>query len=96
MALRISAKVRKKLANEHGVTEDEIIQCFANRCGKVLMDTREGNKTDPPTWWFIAETDHGKFLKIVFMHDVETNDIHIKTAYEPNSTEKYLYQQHGM
>lgn len=67
MALVISSKVRLKLADKHNVTELEIEECFANRSGVFLEDTREGHKTELPTQWFIAETDSRRKLKVVFI-----------------------------
>ncbi|WP_380179350.1 hypothetical protein [Kalamiella sp. sgz302252] len=80
MRLLISQKVRLKLASKvPPVTESEIIECFSNRDGYLLEDTREDHKSDPPTQWFIAETDYGKKLKIVFIYK-ENSEIAIRTA----------------
>ncbi len=57
MSLIISARVREKLKQKHRVSEDEIIDCFANINGRYLRDKREQHQTNPPTLWFIAETD---------------------------------------
>jgi len=47
--LIISSKVREKLAGKQPpVTQDEIVQCFANRAGKLLFDGREQHQSDPP------------------------------------------------
>jgi hypothetical protein len=86
---RHQGKVKKK----HCVAEEEITQCFASRTGRYLMDQREDHQTDPPTLWFIAETDYGRLLKIVFIS--QDNDIIIKTAYAPNETEINIYTRHG-
>ncbi len=49
MNLEISSGVRTKLQGKTPpVTEEEIVQCFANKCGRYLIDTRENNKTTPP------------------------------------------------
>lgn len=94
MALRISDGVRNKLASKHGVSEDEIVQCFANRSGQFLEDTREAHRSDPPTEWFIAETDFGRELKVVFVNPGK-GDIFIKSAFEPNQRERRIYQKYG-
>ena len=92
MSLYISRKVRTKLSGKKPpVTEDEIVQCFANRTGLYLVDVREEHKTNPPTQWFIAETDYGRKLKVVFMQ--MGNDIHIKSAFEPNNEELRIYKK---
>lgn len=90
MGLVISQRTREKLANKHSVTEEDIRQCFANREGRYLTDKRERHRTDPPTRWFIAETNFGRKLKIAF---VQTGDeVIIKTAYNPNSNELRIYE----
>lgn len=46
MTLMISPQVRNKLANKTPpVSKDEILQCFANRNGKFLYDTRADHLT---------------------------------------------------
>lgn len=90
----ISAAVAKKLSEKHHVTRDEIEECFYNREKGLLEDTREQHKTAPPTMWFIAETDVGRCLKVVFVeHDNDTYEI--KTAYEPNAEEVRIYEKYA-
>ncbi len=92
--IRISPTIRFKLESKHKVSEKEIHECFYNRVYGLLEDTRENNKTTPPTRWFIAETDHGRLLKIVFVrHD--DGCIYLKTAYEPNKLEVNIYEKHA-
>ena len=93
MSLKISARVREKLKHKHCVAEEEIIQCFASRCGRYLTDTRARHATNPPILWFIAETDRGRLLKVVF---VQTDgEVEIKTAYPPNETEIRIYEKYA-
>jgi len=92
MGLKISSAVSNKLTSKHNVSKDEIIQCFSSRERKFLEDMREEHKTDPPTKWFIAETDYGKKLKVVFIQD-QNNDVHIKTAYLANPDEIRIYEK---
>lgn len=95
MKLVLSQKIRSKLAGKTPpVGEDEILQCFANRTGKFLFDTRANHLTNPPTHWFIAETDYGRILKVCFVQ-MPTGEIHIKTAYDPNPTEVGIYTKYG-
>lgn len=94
MGLVISSKVRDKLARKTPpVTEDEILQCFANRTNKYLYDVREDHRTEPRTKWFIAETDFGRMLKVAFIQ--KDGDIIIKTAYDPNPQEIRIYAKYG-
>ncbi|MBK2124967.1 hypothetical protein [Fangia hongkongensis] len=85
-----TAKIKDKLWNKHKVTISEVHQCFINREGCTLIDDREQNKTIPPTQWFLAETDAGRLLKIVFIEF--ESDIVLKTSYEPNSKEREIYK----
>jgi hypothetical protein len=92
--LIISSKVREKLAGKQPpVTQDEIVQCFANRAGKLLFDEREQHQSDPPTRWFISETDYGRKLKIAFINTDQ--GVVIRTAYDPNSEEIRIYKKYG-
>lgn len=94
MALVISPRVREKLAEKSPpVAEDEILECFANREGKFLIDEREEHATDPPTRWFVGQTDFGRVLKVVFIHKDET--VVIKTAYDANAVERHIYETYG-
>lgn len=95
MGLVISDKIRQKLAQRHGVNEEEIRQCFASREKGFLEDSREYHKTNPPSKWFIAQTDFGRVLKVVFMYFPATKEVHIKTAYEANATEIAIYERHA-
>ncbi len=92
--LVISAKVREKLQVKHGgISENEIQQCFENRCGVSLIDDREDHRTDPETLWFVAETNAQRVLKICFMF-IDGN-VHIKSAYDANQDEIDLYDAKG-
>ena len=91
MAVKISPSVAEKLAKKHNVTNEEIIECFANRTAGFLLDTRAEHKTDPDTRWFVAQTSRGRCLKVVFI-PIDQN-IHIRTAYEANSEEIRIYNK---
>jgi hypothetical protein len=95
VALIISQKIRIKLANKvPAVSQTEIEQCFATRDRSFLEDTRENNRTLPPTQWFISDTFMGRLLKIVFIQ-YSDNSIIIKTAYDPDENEKRVYQKYS-
>ncbi len=87
--LLISPRIQAKLRWKHRVTVDEIRECFFNHEGNCLRDDREEHRTDPPTWWFIAPTDHSRLLKIVFV--LKDGNIHIKSAFEPGKKDLNLY-----
>ncbi|MDP1697744.1 MAG: DUF4258 domain-containing protein [Xanthomonadaceae bacterium] len=91
--IRVWQKIAGKLAEKHHVTIREIEECFANRCGAELTDSREQHASDPPTRWFIAATNHCRLLKIVYV--LRDSNVHIRTAYEPNEVELAIYRRHG-
>ena len=87
MPINIRPRIVHKLLTEHGVTEKEVFECFANGEGVYLLDTGEEHQTTPPTQWFMAPTNHNRILKICFVRT--DNLIDIKTAFEPSS-DKHL------
>ena len=91
--LKISPDILRKLLLKHSVKRLEVKQCFVNRTGRLLMDTREKHKTDPPTLWFIALTNQSRVLKIVYIQIDST--IHLKSAFSPNETEIEIYSRCG-
>ncbi len=93
MAIIISQKTQEKLAQKHHVTAEEVSQCFANRDGKLLVDTREEHASDPATQWFISETDLGRKLKIIFIS--KGANIYLRSAFVPNEIELGIYKKYG-
>ena len=88
----ISQRVLDKLAGKTPpVTTKEVQECFENLRGSFLEDTREVHRTDPPSQWFVAETNHRRLLKVVFMFKDQT--FVIKSAFEPNDQEIALYDR---
>lgn len=82
MNFRISGAVRAKLQEKHGVSPKEVYECFMNREGSSFTDTRADHLTDPPTQWFIAETDCGRKLKVIYVQ--YDGFFAIKSAYPAN------------
>lgn len=93
MALIISRQVREKLNAKHQVSEREVRECIANRTGKFIADDREEHRSDPPTLWFIAETNLGRSLKIVFIY--RDGNFVIRTAYSPEVEAVRIYNERG-
>ena len=94
MSLSISKGVKEKLAGKSPpVTGNEIHQCFLNRTGDFLEDTRAHNKTNPPTKWLISKTDKHRVLKVVFIRI--KSQIIIRTAYDPNAEELRIYRKYA-
>jgi len=94
MKLHLSPSIREKLARKQPlVTETEIIECFANQTREPLTDTREEHLTDPLTRWFIAETNHGRRLKIMYVPRVD--GIYIKSAYDATEVVSRIYSKHA-
>ena len=91
--LFITSKVLEKLKNKHAIVRAEVEHCFANINGDLLTDNRELRRTNPPTLWFIARTNMGRLLKIVYIQ--KGSEIHLKSAFEPNAIEISIYAKHG-
>lgn len=89
----ISAKILEKLANSHNVEQREVEQSFENFIGLFLEDDREDHRTDPPTLWFIAPTNKGRLLKVVFIFIDE--NVHVKSAFDPNAPEISIFERYG-
>lgn len=86
-----SPVIREKIEKTHKVFISEVEECFYNREGEFYEDNRDQHKTDPPTQWFVAETDRGRKLKIIF---VKSEDgIRIKSAYDANQAICKLYKK---
>lgn len=90
----LSDVISQKLRIKHNLTAplSEITQAFANRTGNFLKDNREQHKTEPPTLWFIAETDFGRKLKVCFIE--KEGKIFIRTAYYANNQEIRIYEKY--
>ncbi|WP_369063304.1 ADP-ribosyl-(dinitrogen reductase) hydrolase [Burkholderia gladioli] len=91
--LVISPEIREKLKSKHNVQPREIEQCFDNRVGTFLVDDREEHRTDPATLWFVAETNVGRVLKVIFVY--EHGSVRIKSAYEASEPVIRLYEEKG-
>jgi hypothetical protein len=85
----ISESIERKLKVKHNVSVSEVYECFANVQRGFLEDTREDHKTDPPTHWFVEETDKARWLFIAFM--MIDGVITIKTAFDANEHRKRIY-----
>lgn len=93
MRITCSPDIQRKLLKKHDVTLEEVCECFYNRRGDLLEDTREEHKTDPITQWFIAATDGRRKLKVIFM--LVDGDVHVKSAFDANEASVHLYKKHA-
>lgn len=96
MKLNFSPRVLEKLRDKHHVSRKEVWECFENRQGRDLFDTRAAHQTDPKTRWFLACTNHNRLLKVVFVPDVAGKVADIKSAFEPNDEEIRIYKKYGL
>jgi len=90
--LLIDKSILTKL-EDRNISRDHVRECFENRSGKFLEDKRLKHKTQPPTYWFVSETNKGRPLKVCFMPFPDENKI--KSAYEPNEEEIRIYRKYG-
>lgn len=83
VAIIIPPTILTKIGSaSHGtVTQKEVEECFSNFAGKYAIDKRPEHQTPSgsPTYWFVAETNHLRRLKIMFVRDGQ--DIYLKSAY---------------
>ncbi len=93
MSIVISPTIRDKLALKHNVTTEEVEQCFANRNGEYIEETRATHQTYPVTQYFIAETNFGRKLKVCYVP--EHGNLYIKTAFEAGPAEIHRYLAAG-
>lgn len=92
----MSTKVRVKLAQpDHNVTEQELLECFANRYRGFSTDSRPEHQTPIPTQWFVSQTDSGRRLKVVFIYDKESGIIDIKSAYMATEEVTRIYEKYS-
>jgi hypothetical protein len=87
--LIIAPDIREKLLNKHHVEEGEVHEAFMNRDGPYLLDEDEDHQTDPPSEYFLAETDRGRLLKVVFVF--RDGNIYLKTAFDANAKSVHIY-----
>jgi hypothetical protein len=91
--LKISAAILAKIVDGHNVQVVEVEQAFQNRYAGLLEDSRARHKTNPPTLWFVAPTNKGRRLKIVYIQ--EGKEVHLKSAFEPNAEEERIYLKYA-
>lgn len=95
MALIIAPVIAAKIERpDHGsLTRKEIEQCFENHCGGYCTDSREEHRTDPPTLWFVGETNQRRRLKIVFIQ--VGSDIVLKSAYPASPEVERIFNKYS-
>jgi len=95
MAIIISKEIEEKIgADSHGnVTVKEVHECFANHCGLYASEQHPEHKNDKgkATPWFVADTNHGRTLKVMFVR--RGRDVHVKSAYPANDNVQRIYNK---
>lgn len=93
--LIVTKQVEEKLlAKFHPVTIIEVEEAISTFDGRMILDDRPNNKTNPPTYWFLAETFDGRLLKIVIKLDKKNKAAYLRTAYAPDEEEIIFYEDH--
>jgi len=82
-----------KIETIHGVSVGEVEECFFNyeTPERYLIDDREEHATNPPTHWFISETNRGRKLKIMIVN--RDGNIYLKSAYDAKESVLKLFRQ---
>jgi uncharacterized DUF497 family protein len=91
MGMRIPPDKLEKLVRKHGVSRQEVHECFLNREGPIVVDDNEEHVQDPQTLFFIASTDAGRLLMVCFYRDGQ--DEVIRTVYEPGPAAIRTYRR---
>ncbi len=89
----LSQKITDKLRGR-GISVSDLVECFANRTAGFLVDDREEHKTNPDTLWFVAETEKGRILKIMFV-PAGTMATDIKSAYDSSAEIQRIYNKYA-
>lgn len=94
MKILLSSSMRDKLASKQPpVTETEVVECFANQTHEPLIDRREEHLTNPPTRWFVAETNYGRRLKVMYVP--MEGSVRIKSAYDASQDIIRIYNKYA-
>jgi hypothetical protein len=95
MALIITSVIAAKIERpDHGsLTRKEIEQCFENHCSGYCTDDREEHRTDPPTLWFVGETNQRRRLKVVFIQ--RDDDVVLKSAYPATQEIERIFHKYS-
>jgi hypothetical protein len=94
MGLIVSPSIEEKLNKKKPpVSIKEVEQCFINRVGGLLEDTREEHKTTPATFWFVAPTNQNRALKIMYVQD--GGEIYLKSAYDATKDIIRIYNKYA-
>jgi uncharacterized DUF497 family protein len=90
--LIVSPAIKDKLDTKHAVKVGEVHECFLNREGPYLSDDDEDTtQPDSPSFWFIAPTNKGRLLKVIFVQ--RDGNLYLKSAYEANAKSQQIYSQ---
>jgi uncharacterized DUF497 family protein len=94
MKIIVSDAVLIKLNHKHQVSIKEVEECFLNRVGGLLFDTREEHQTQPVTLWFVAPTNKNRMLKVIYISEGET--VYIKSVYQANADIIRIYEKFAL
>lgn len=93
MKIIVSDAVLTKLSQKHSVSLQEVKECFLNRLGGLLVDTREEHSSQPQTVWFVATTNKHRVLKVIYISDGKA--IYLKSAYDANANIIRIYEKYA-
>lgn len=91
MKLTVYPAIVQKLRSKHQVEMHEVEEAFLNRTGRLARELRQVDPKQAPRYWFIADTDGGRRLKVVYALDRAAPAPVLITAYPPNEREERLY-----
>lgn len=98
MNIEIHPTIEAKIAqDDHGrITPKEVFECFENHCGTQYCNEQKAEHNDKdgkPCFWFVADTNHKRRLKIMFV--IDDGEIHLKSAYPATDKVFEIYQKYA-
>lgn len=92
--LVFAESIKEKLSQKiPPVSVVEVEEAFSQWDGWWVEDDRHEHRSDPPTYWFLAETFDGRLLKVVIKPLKNSNRAYVRTAYDADTMEIYVYEK---
>lgn len=97
MSILISDGVLTKIgAEDHGsLSRRDVEEAFANNSAGYCYEQHKEHFTPngEPSLWFVAYTNHGVRLKVMFVRERE--DVHVKSAYPATDRVTAIFEKHA-
>jgi hypothetical protein len=95
LRLYIAPSVLKKCNNKHNITEEEIREAWDRYNGPEFEDTRESNRSNPATQWFIVKIGSGRILNLAYIPFDDEGVATLRTCFVPAQPKINVFLKHG-